>query len=135
MKTSRGAASEVGIVEVWHEALNSGDIERLVMLSHPDVLVGGPHGTRRGTKPLQEWADRANIRLELLRVFHWGDKVVVQQGAEWRSAETGQVLGSQIVASIFAVHDEKVTSVVRYDDLTKALQEANLDESHEVRAE
>ena len=135
METNRGAASEVGIVEVWHEALNSGDIERLVTLSHPDVLVGGPHGTRRGTKPLQEWADRANIRLEPLRVFHWGDKVVVQQGAEWRSAETGQVIGSQFVASIFAVRDEQVTSVVRYDDLSKALHEANLDESHEVRAE
>jgi hypothetical protein len=91
--------------------------------------------TRRGTKPLQEWADRANIRLKPLRVFHWGNKVVVQQGAEWRSAETGQVIGSQIVASIFAVRDEQVTSVVRYNDLTKALHEANLDESHEVRAE
>jgi hypothetical protein len=55
--------TEVGIVEAWHEALNSSDIERLVMLSHPDVEVGGPHGTGRGTKLLQEWADHANVRL------------------------------------------------------------------------
>jgi ketosteroid isomerase-like protein len=36
------------------------------------------------------------------------------------------------VASIFVVRDGQVTSVVRYADLTNALQKANLDESHAV---
>jgi hypothetical protein len=100
------------------------------MLSHPDVEVGGPHGTGRGTKLLQEWADRANIRLTPIRVVHRDDTVVVQQEAEWRSAETGVVTVRQIVASIFIVRDGRVASVVRYDDLTNALQKANLDESN-----
>src|SRR5829696_10043498 len=68
--TNPDTAAAVGIVEAWHEALNSGDTERLVTLSHPHVEVGGPHGTGHGTKLLQEWADRANIRLTPLRVFH-----------------------------------------------------------------
>src|ERR671928_716418 len=101
MGKNSDTATEVGIVEAWHEALNRSDIERLVMLSHPDVEVGGPHGTGRGTKLLQEWADRANIRLTPLRVLHRDDTVVVQQEAEWRSAETGLVTGRQRLASIF----------------------------------
>ena len=113
METNRDAASEVGIVEAWHEALNTSDIERLVTLSHPNVEVGGPHGTGRGTKLLEEWADRVNIRIEPLRVFHRDDTVVAQQEAEWRSAETGLVAGSQTVASVFVVRDDQVASVVR----------------------
>ena len=122
------AAPEVGIVEAWHEALNSGDLQRLVMLSHSDVEVGGPHGSGRGTKLLQEWADRANIRLTPLRVLHRDGTVVVQQEAAWRSAETGLVTGRQTLASVFVVRDGRVASVVRYDNLTNALQKANLDE-------
>ena len=125
-------AVEVGVAKAWHEALNSSDIERLVALSHPDVEVGGPQGTGRGTKLLQEWVDRANIRLTPLRVFHRDDTVVVQQEAQWRSAESGVVTGSQTVSSIFVICDDRVASVVRYADLTTALQKANLDESHEV---
>lgn len=49
MRTNRNAASMVGIVEAWQEALNSGAIEGLVTLSHPDIEVGGPRGTGRGT--------------------------------------------------------------------------------------
>jgi hypothetical protein len=135
METNHDAVSEVGIVEAWHEALNSSDIERLVTLSHSNVEVGGPHGTGHGTKLLQEWADRANIRLEPLRVFHRDDTVVAQQEAKWSSAETGLVTGSQTVASVFVVRNAQVASVVRYEDLAKALHKANLDESHEVRAD
>jgi hypothetical protein len=131
--TNSDADAALGIIESWHEALNSGDIERLVTLSHPHVAVGGPHGTGHGTTLLQEWADRANIRLTPLRVFHRDDTVVVQQEVEWRSAETGLVTGRQTVASIFVVRDQQVRSVVRYADLTTLLQKANLDESDEVR--
>jgi len=127
-------AVEVGIAAAWHEALNSSDMGRLMALSHPDIEVGGPQGTGRGTKLLQEWVDRANIRLTPLRVFHRDDTVVVQQEAQWRSAESGVVTGSQTVSSIFVIRDGQVISVVRYADLTDALQKANLNESHEVGA-
>ena len=37
-------APEVHAVEDWHDALNRGDSDRLVDLSHPEVEVGGSRG-------------------------------------------------------------------------------------------
>jgi ketosteroid isomerase-like protein len=125
-------APEVRIVKDWHEALNSGDPDRLVELSHPDVEVGGPRGSGHGTQLLREWVDRANIRLEPRRFFHRAETVVVEEEAEWRSAETGEVTGSQTVGSVFVVRDGRVARVMRYEDLAGALQVANIDGSHEV---
>lgn len=123
----RDRAREVRVVEAWHDALNSGDADRLVQFSQPDVEVGGPRGTGRGAKLLRDWVERADIRLEPWRVFHRADKVVVEQRAEWRSADSVQT-----VASVFSVHDGRVASVLRYGDLTEALRAAGLDESCEV---
>ncbi len=95
--------SEVHVVEAWHAALNEGDVDRLVGLSHPDVEIGGPRGVGRGVQLLREWVDRANVRLDPRRVFRRGSTVVVEQAGQWRSAETGEVIGSQTVASVFAV--------------------------------
>ena len=53
---------EIQTVIAWHEALNSGDVERLIALSHPEVEVGGPRGSAQGAQILREWVDRANIR-------------------------------------------------------------------------
>jgi ketosteroid isomerase-like protein len=114
---------EIQTVNDWHEALNSADVDRLVTLSHPEVEVGGPRGTAHGMRILREWVDRANIHLEPLRVFHDADTVVVEQEAEWQSAEPD---GRQRVASVFVVRDGLVTSVVRYPDLASALRAANL---------
>ena len=119
---------EIQTVIAWHDALNSGDVERLVALSHPDVEVGGPRGSAHGAQILREWVDRANIRLEPGRTFGEADMVVVEQGAEWQTADPGH---SQTVASVFVVDDNLVTSVVRYPDLASALRAANLDSSHE----
>ena len=122
------ADQEVQTVASWHRALNSGDVERLIRLSLPAIEVGGPRGTSQGVQILREWFGRANVRLEPRRVFHEADTVVVEQEAEWRSAELGD---RQIVASVFVVREGFVTSVVRYLDLAEALDAANLDESHE----
>jgi ketosteroid isomerase-like protein len=130
-----GIASAVRIVEAWHEALNVGDIDGLVALSHPDVEVGGPRGTGRGVQLLREWVDRTNIRLDARRVFRRTDTVVVEQEAQWSSADTGQATGSQVVASAFVVRDERIMSVVRYPDLVGALLAVNLDESYEARSD
>ena len=119
---------EIQTVIAWHDALNSGDVERLLALSHPDVEVGGPRGSAHGAQILREWVDRANIRLEPGRTFGEASTVVVEQGAEWRSADPSNV---QTVASVFVASDGLVTSVMRYPDLASALRAANLDESHE----
>ena len=122
-------SQEIQTVTAWHEALNSGDEQRLVALSHPDVEVGGPRGSAHGAQILREWVDRTNIRLEPGRTFGEADTVVVEQQAEWQSADPG---GRQTVASVFVVSDGLVTSVVRCPDLASALRAANLDASHEV---
>jgi ketosteroid isomerase-like protein len=119
---------EIQTIAAWHDALNDGDVERLVALSHPDVEIGGPRGTGHGAQIVREWIDRANVRLEPKRTFHEADTVVVEQGAQWQSTEPGD---RQTVASVFVVRDDLVTSVVRYPDLASALRAANLDESHE----
>jgi ketosteroid isomerase-like protein len=127
-------APELRVVEAWHEALNAGEVDHLVELSHPEVEVGGPRGTGRGAQLLREWVDRANIRLKPRRVFQHADTVVVEQWAQWRSTDTGQVIGSQTVGSVFVVRDGQVTRVVRYPDLADALGSTNLDESHEKKS-
>ena len=73
---------ELRAVEAWHEALNSGDADRIVALSQPNVEVGGPRGAGHGAGLLREWVGRANIRLEPRRVFHKADTVVVEQKAQ-----------------------------------------------------
>jgi ketosteroid isomerase-like protein len=121
-------SAEIQTVAAWHEALNSGDVERLLKLSHPDIEVGGPRGTAHGTQILREWVDRANIQLEPRRNFQKADTVIVEQEAEWQSAEPG---GRQTVASVFVVRDGLVMSVVRYSGLPEALGAVNLEESLE----
>ena len=122
-------APELRVVEAWHEALNAGDTERLVELSHPEVEVGGPRGAGRGAGLLRDWVRRANVRLEPRRIFSRGGTVVVEEWAEWRDPDTGEVTSAQTVASVFVVRDDEVQSVLRHDDLTGALRAANLGES------
>ena len=129
-------ASEIRIVEAWHEALNAGDVDRLVALLHPDVarwvvVLAGPATAQL----LREWLDRANIRLDPRRVFHQADTVVVEQEENMSSADTGQVTGSQAVTSVFVVRDDQILRVVRYPNLADALRAVNLDESYETRSD
>lgn len=127
-------APELRVVEAWHEALNTGDVDLLAELSHPEVEVGGPRGTGRGAQLLREWVDRANIRLEPRRIFHHADTVVVEQWAQWHSTDTGHVIGGQTVGSVFVVRDGQVKRVMRYPALADALDATNLDESHEKKS-
>lgn len=133
MKDIAVTVPEIEAVLKWHEALNAGDVERLVALSDSEIEVGGPRGSGRGAQLLREWVGRANLRLESRRVFHRAVTVVVEQEAEWRSIETGEPTGGQTVASVFIVRDVVVASVLRYDSLADALRAAELDESYEMR--
>ena len=134
MTEDGSSTAEVSVVTAWHKALNGGDVERLVALSHPDVEVGGPRGTGRGAQLLREWVDRAGIFLGPRRIFQQADMVVVEQEAEWRSADTGQVTSSQTVGSVFVVRDDQIVRVVRYPDLDGALRAVDLDASHEIQS-
>jgi len=117
-ETDGTAAAAVGVVTVWHAALNGGDVERLVGLSDPAIVVGGPRGTGSGTQLLREWVERAKVRLEPLRIVPRGESVVVEQAATWEDADPDP---PAVVASVFTVRNGRVASVVRYDDLETAL--------------
>ncbi len=60
--------------------------------------------------------------------------MVVEQAGQWRSADSKEVIGSQTLASEFTVNDGLVKSVVRYDDLYKALKTAGLAHSDEMHS-
>ena len=126
---------EVEAVLAWHEALNAGDAERLAVLSHPDVEVGGPRGSARGRQVLKDWVGRANVRLEPLRSFQRAGAVVVEEAATWRDAGTGETVGEATVATVFALDRGMVAGIFRYDGLEEALRSAGLDGSDEIRSQ
>jgi hypothetical protein len=126
---------EVEAVLAWHEALNAGDAERLAALSHPEVELGGPRGSARGRRVLEDWVGRANVRLEPLRSFQNGRTVVVEEAATWRDARTGETTGEATVATIFALDGGLVAGIVRHDGLEDALRSAGLDGSDEIQSE
>jgi len=116
--TGTGETEAVRVVAAWHAALNEGDVERLVGLSDPEIEVGGPHGTGRGTLLLREWVERARVRLEPRRIVPRGDAVVVEQEATWEDADPDP---PAVVASVFVLRAGRVARVVRYEDLQTAL--------------
>lgn len=127
--------SDIRVVSAWHAALNEGDVDHMVALTHPDVEVGGPRGTARGADVLRDWVRRAGIRLAPRRVFSRQGTVVVEQEAEWRDAGTGAVTGCDTVASVFVVRDGRVARVARYPNLTQALDAAGPDQGDEARSD
>lgn len=124
----------VDIVRAWHEALNQGDIERLVALSSSDVEVGGARGSGRGTEMLRQWFDRASIHIEPGQLYNRGETVVVEQTATWPAPESTAVTEPLSVASIFTVRHGHVTSVVRCSNLASALEAAGMAGADPVRA-
>ena len=114
------------IVRQWHDALNQGEIEKLVSLVHPDVVVGGPRGSTSGAHVVREWFGRANVRLHPLAYFAREQIVVVEEEGEWIDPASGEVTGQQRVASAFAVADGLITRIVRHDQLEDALSDTGL---------
>jgi hypothetical protein len=58
---------------------------------------------------------------------------VVEELGEWLYPDTGQVIDSQDVATLFIVSDGLISRIMRYADLETALKEAGLDESDKVQ--
>ena len=56
---------------------------------------------------------------------------MAQQGV-WRSVESGEVIGEQLVASYFRVDNNTIIQYARYDNLETALAKAGLEETDEV---
>jgi ketosteroid isomerase-like protein len=117
------------LVLAWHEALNAGAVDRLVALSCEDIEVGGPRGSGRGTRLLEEWLGRSGIHLHPIRMIDAGDRVIVEQDAIWPGDEQVHRL-----ASVFRIQGSQIASVLRYPDLPTALAAAGLDATGEASA-
>ena len=81
------SSPDIEAVLAWHVALNRSDIDGLLALSTPDVEVGGPRGAGRGSELLRDWTTRARIRMEPGRIVTGGGAVVVEQSAQWKTAD------------------------------------------------
>ena len=125
--------SALNIVKAWHNALNSGQVDKMVELVRPDVEVGGPRGKTQGAAVVREWFGRANVRLVPLRYFNRAEVVVVEEQGEWIAPDSGQVTGRQAVATVFVVADKRIAAILRYDNLETALREGGLDWPDEVQ--
>jgi hypothetical protein len=123
----------LAIVIAWHTALNTSEVDRLVALVTPDVEIGGPRGSARGAQIVREWFGRANVQLHPLRAFQRDDQVVIEERGEWH-APTGEITGTQTVATHFVLSDNLISLIMRYDDLATALNAAGLSDVDEVSA-
>jgi hypothetical protein len=119
------------IVRAWHEAVNRGDADAAVALSHDDIEVGGPRGSARGRALLCDWLARAGIQLEPRRWFASSTDLVVEQLAIWRSPD-GTFTDPQTIATLFSVESGLVTRTVRFDSLMEALAAAGLTSQDEI---
>lgn len=122
----------IATVQAWQDAASSGEIDHLVELSDPDIELVGPRGGGRGHQLLRDWMARAGLSLTTLRLFARGDIIVVEQSGVWRSAETGEEVDAQTLASSFHVSNGRVTRFARYDNLDDALAEAGLSHADKV---
>jgi hypothetical protein len=122
--------NDTSVIAIWHEALNTGDIDRLIAVTSDEVEIVGPRGSDRGSSQiLRDWVARSGIRLEIRRLFGRDGTLVAEELAEWRSPDTGEVVDRQVLATIFRVEDGRVTSIDRRPSLDDALQLTGLRES------
>ena len=119
------------VVRDWHGAVNRGDADKLVALSHEDIEIGGPRGTAAGSSALRDWVGRAGIQLQPGRWFAFPGNVVVEQFATWRTSE-GTITEPATIASSFRVEDGKVNKMVRFESLEAALAANGLTVQDEI---
>lgn len=110
-------------IDEWHASVNARDLPRAANAVGDPIVVLGPRGAGRITPDqFAEWVRRSGIHLEPRAWHQVGDRlVVVEQDATWpESPEPTRV------ATVFRVHDGKVTAALRFPDVESALQLAHI---------
>ena len=126
------SAPAVNVVRAWLAAANQQNLAQLLALSATDIELIGPRGGGRGHQLLAEWLDRAGLTLTTQRIFARDQVVVVAQQGVWRASDTGAVVGTSAVASLFRVAQGQVVAFARYDDLETAFAAAQLTAENEL---
>lgn len=126
--------SAVAVVQRWHDALNQGDVERLLKSVTPDVEIAGPRGSATGAEQVMAWAGRAKIKMVPTQWFASGDQVVVQEETTWAQPD-GTLTEPVLIATGFRVTGGRVSSITRYSDIGAALNATGLQPSNIVDIE
>lgn len=110
-------------VDEWHASVNARDLPRAANAVGDPIVVLGPRGAGRITPDqFAEWVRRSGIHLEPRAWHQVGDRlVVVEQDATWPGSPA-----PTRVATVFRVHDDKVTAALRFPDVDSALQLAHI---------
>jgi ketosteroid isomerase-like protein len=120
------------------EALNSGDMERILAFVHPEFeavipaefsaepdTYRGYEGVRRYFASFQEAMDE--IRFDADQVWDAGDSVVVDVRLTATGRETG-IPVEQRIAQVWGIREGKATRAETYVSLSDALEAAGLTE-------
>jgi ketosteroid isomerase-like protein len=111
--------SEIATVLAWQDALNEQDFDTLMALSSDDIEIGDVTGAAQGHDALLEWAQSADIKAELGRMYVHDGVVVVEQ-------QVTSAAGDTTAAAAFRVVHDHITSVFRHPDLASALAATEL---------
>ena len=123
---------EITLVQEWHQALNTGNLEKLVALVSTDVQMGGPRGTVKGADEMLAWVARAHMTLTPQRYFQRKHVVGVEALGQWYDPETNLVKGQQLVVTVFTIEDQRITQIARYDNRREAFEVFGLQDEDEV---
>ena len=106
------------VLAAWHDAVNAGDVDRVVALSSEDVAVQGPRGVARGPEVLRGWLHRSGIRLTPQQDLVEADgRFVVRELAHWTTTDAPTAAPREPTETwcVFTVADGRVTSVARFE--------------------
>jgi hypothetical protein len=108
-----GMNSHAAVLYRWHDAVNAGDIDRVLRECAPDVTMSGPRGTGSGHDHVREWLQRSGMRLTPLEeLVERNGRFVVHERAQWTTEEDEP----RETYCVFVVDDDKIRSIARYDD-------------------
>jgi hypothetical protein len=116
------STSEIATVLAWHDALSSGDLDTLAVLSSDDIEIGDSHGAAQGHAALRTWAQGSGATIEVGDIYYRDGVVVVTERITPKS-DHGT---AGTAASAFRVVHDHVTSVFRHPDLAAALAATEL---------
>jgi len=121
------------VVELWHAALEKGDLDWFTSLNSPQVVLTGLGPQVAGLEQLISILGTGEHDFKLLRLYARDETVVAKQHHEIHDPETHRLIERIEGGSVFIVQDGSVTSIEICPKLQTALKKGDLrtaDEQH-----
>jgi hypothetical protein len=118
-----------GLINAWHDAVNSRDLAAAQAMVTDPVEVSGPRGTHSITaQAFADWIIASGIRLRPLSAHPVNDvTMVVEQEATWPDNADTEAAATppNPVATLFKVRDGALSTIRRFESLHDALRAAS----------